>query len=215
LATTIRPYQPGDRDALLHIGAETAFFGAPVEHTMEDRRIFMDAFYACYTDFESQHAWVACDGNQVVGFLTGAFDSRRHTRLMRQKILPSVLWKFLRGHYHLGPKTWRYSRGVMTAFLQNEFPPVDLDRFPAHLHINILPAWRGQGLGRKLIHTYQAQLIDRSIQGVHLETTNLNEAACHLYESTGFHLQASRFTNMYASFVNQPVELRIYAMELP
>lgn len=36
----IRPFQQTDRDALLKIAADTAFFGDPVEHFMEDRRIF-------------------------------------------------------------------------------------------------------------------------------------------------------------------------------
>src|SRR5512135_2110107 len=100
MPATVRPFNPTNREALLQIGAETAFFGAPIERYMEDRRIFMDAFYAYYTDYEPQHAWVACDENQVVGFLTGCTDSKAHARVMRRKIVPSVLTKFVCGYYH-------------------------------------------------------------------------------------------------------------------
>ena len=35
---------------------------------MEDRNVFLDAFYAYYTDLEPEHAWVACADAAVVGF---------------------------------------------------------------------------------------------------------------------------------------------------
>ena len=44
----VRPYQPEDREAVLRLGADTAFFGAPIEACMEDRNIFLDAFYVYY-----------------------------------------------------------------------------------------------------------------------------------------------------------------------
>jgi hypothetical protein len=56
----IRPYQPADRQAVFRIGADTAFFGAPIEVCLEDRNLFLDAFYACYTDLEASWpaAWI-------------------------------------------------------------------------------------------------------------------------------------------------------------
>jgi len=68
---SIRLYQAGDRPALRQIAADTAFFGQPIEALMEDRRLFLDSFYRYYTDVEPEHAWVACAGGQVAGFLTG------------------------------------------------------------------------------------------------------------------------------------------------
>jgi hypothetical protein len=56
----IRPYQPKDRESVFRIAADTAFFGAPIEAYMEDRNVFLDAFYAYYIDLEPEHAWVAC-----------------------------------------------------------------------------------------------------------------------------------------------------------
>ncbi len=44
-ATTVRPYRPEDRAALLAIGADTGFFGAPVEAFYEDRRLVCDLLY--------------------------------------------------------------------------------------------------------------------------------------------------------------------------
>lgn len=209
----IRPFQPADREALLQIGADTAFFGAPIEKYMEDRRIFMDSFYAYYTDQEPEHAWVACDGEQVVGFLTGCTDTRWHDHIMRQRILPAVLWRALRGKYRVGPKTWRYARAAANAALRGEIPGPDLSRYPAHLHINLLPDWRGFGLGRRLIEAYLHQLREQHVPGVFLQTTSMNAIAVKLYEKVGFCLLGSRQTRMYEHLIDTPVENRCYGLE--
>ena len=209
----VRPYQPADRAALFQIGADTAFFGEPIEFYMEDRRIFLDSFYAYYTDYEPEHAWVACAGDQVVGFLTGCTDSHRSEAVLIRKLIPSVLWRLLTGYYHPGKKTWRYVGAVFSAGLRGEAPPVDLERYPAHLHINLASGWRGYGLGKGLMQAYLAQIKQLGVRGVHLGTTSLNEAACRLYERCGFHLLGARSTRMWAGLIDHPVENRSYGME--
>ena len=110
----VRPFQPADRHSLLTIGSDTAFFGAPIERYLNDRHTFEDCFYTYYTDYEPHHAWIAMLSNsenqeQVAGFLTGCTDSQRQKQVMRQKILPGAVLKWLRGGYRTGSKTWRYT----------------------------------------------------------------------------------------------------------
>jgi ribosomal protein S18 acetylase RimI-like enzyme len=210
----VRPYQPGDRAALFRIGADTAFFGAPVEAYMEDRRAFLDAFYAYYTDYEPEHAWVASAGEEVVGFLTGSTDTRRQEHVLSRRLIPGVVWHALRGRYQLGAKSWRYALAALGAGLRGEFPPTDVARFPAHLHINLAEGFRGLGLGRGLMQAYLLQLKDLGVHGVHLHTTSLNEAACRLYEACGFQIHSTRLTRMWRDFVDRPVENRCYAREV-
>jgi ribosomal protein S18 acetylase RimI-like enzyme len=214
MTAIVRLFRSGDREALLQIGAETAFFGAPIEKYMEDRRIFMDAFYSYYTDCEPEHAWVADDEGQIAGFLTGCVDTHRHDRIWARKILPAAMWKFLTGKYHTGPKLWQYVRAMLKAARHGHIPGADLSLYPAHLHINLLPAWRGQGLGRGLIEAYLNQLRSLGVKGVHLQTTSYNVAACHLYERVGFQILEHRPTKMYAHLVDEPVEALCYGMRL-
>jgi GNAT superfamily N-acetyltransferase len=206
----IRPYQPEDRAALHAIAADTAFFGEPVEGYFEDRRLFLDSFYAYYTDLEPEHAWVACADEMVVGFLTGSTDTRRQHRRTEREILPAVLVRFLFGHYQLGPLGRRYIWGLLTSALRREYPRVDLRAYPAHLHINVAAPWRGCGLGYHLMASYLEQLAALRVPGVHLATTSLNEAACRLYEKMGFRLLDARPTRLWASWFDQPVENRAY-----
>ena len=43
-------------------------------------------------------------------------------------------------------------------------------RFPAHLHINLDPAWRSQGIGSRLIAAFVAHAARRKVSGVHVVT---------------------------------------------
>ncbi len=209
---TIRPYTPTDREALLKIAADTAFFGDPIEIYLEDRRVFLDLFYRYYTDFEAQHSWVATVDQQVVGFLTGGTDSNRQQEFFQQRLLPQFLALFLKGHYQTGPKTWAYLWNMLKGRWKKKAVLVDTEKYPAHLHVNVDSAWRGYGIGRKLMRTYFDQLIEENIPGVYLETTNENQIACQLYERLGFQLLGISPANHWKKLVDHPVENRIYGL---
>ena len=211
----IRPYQPKDRESVFCIAADTAFFGAPIEAYMEDRNVFLDAFYAYYTDIEPEHAWVACADDVVVGFLTGCVDAIVHRRKFQRYTLPRFIGKLLRGKYRFGRRSYGYLAGLMGGLLLGELPHVDLENYPAHLHINVDSAWRGRGLGQRLMETYLQQLRELGVQGVYLETTSLNEAACRLYEKMGFRLLDARPDRFWAKWFGHPVEDRCYGLKLP
>ena len=210
----IRPYQQKDRESVFRIAADTAFFGAPIEAYMEDRNVFLDAFYAYYTDLEPEHAWVGCAGELVVGFLTGCVDSRSHGRKYRRFTLPRLIGKFLRGKYRFGKRSFDYIAGLLGGMLRGESPEVDLDIYPAHLHINVDSAWRGRGLGQRLMEAYLQQIRGLGVPGVYLETTSLNEVACRLYEKMGFRLLEQRPDRFWAKWFGHPVENRCYGLKL-
>lgn len=61
-----------------------------------------------------------------------------------------------------------------------------VDKWPAHLHIDILPEWQGQGWGRKLMTTLLKVLAERGCRGVHLGMEAGNTGALKFYKSLGF-----------------------------
>jgi ribosomal protein S18 acetylase RimI-like enzyme len=210
----IRHYQIVDRQSVFRIGADTAFFGAPIEAYLEDRNLFLDAFYSYYTDLESEHTWVVCADGQVVGFLTGCADTRLHNRRLISRVFPRLAGNILCGRYHFGKRSLHYFAGMLAGLLRREFIQVDLDSFPAHLHINVESAWRGHQLGLKLMETWLGQLRELKITGVHLNTTSLNEAACRLYEKMGFRLLDTRPNRFWTKWFGRPVDNRCYGLRI-
>jgi len=86
--------------------------------------------------------------------------------------------------------------------------------YPAHLHINVDKPWRGRGIGLLLMQACLDQLRTLRVSGVHLHTTNMNQAACRLYEALGFQLLAARTTGLWSRWVGSPVENRCYGLTL-
>jgi ribosomal protein S18 acetylase RimI-like enzyme len=202
----VRPYRPGDRQALHDIAGDTAFFGQPVEVFMEDRQPFLDTFVAYYTDYEADFAWVAEAGGLVVGYLTGCPDASRQARVLRRRIVPRVLLRLVSGRYTVGSKTAGYVLRLVLSLLRGEYPRPDRTIYPAHLHVNVADGWRGRGLGRRLLTAYLGQLRRVGVPGVHLGTTTLNHAAVHLYRALGFELLASHRSRLWEGVIGEPVE---------
>lgn len=210
----IRVYQGGDQDAVHRIAADTAFFGQPIENHIDDRRLFIDLFYRYYTEYEGETCWVACAEEDVIGFLTGCANTRRKYGLMQRRIVPAVLRNWVSGGYKVGRKTVRHALRLMWSALSGKVPHVDIDAYPAHLHINIKEGWRGHRIGTRLMKTYFQQLRDLNTAGVHLFTTERNLAACRLYERLGMKILDSRITQLWEPFLGESIENRVYGLQL-
>jgi len=59
-------------------------------------------------------------------------------------------------------------------------------RYPAHLHIDLLPDLQGQGCGRLLMEGLFAALAERGCPGVHLGVDGKNANAIGFYGKIGF-----------------------------
>lgn len=211
---SVRPYKDADRQQVIGIAADTAYFGEPVENFLDDRQVFSDAFVSYYLDFEAEYVWVACAVDRAVGYLTGCVDTLALRRLIIPKAIIPAVGRALHGRYQLGRRTWRHAFSMLMAVILAEYPLPDLGVYPAHLHINVSQPFRGRGLGRKLIESYLAQIRSLGIPGVHFGTTSLNVAACRLYEALGFELIAHKPTQVWNHLVTGPVENLLYGMRL-
>ena len=214
MKVVIRGYVIDDRDAIMVIAGDTAFFGEPVEALMEDRELFFDAFYAFFFDHETTTCWVAEHNEIVVGFLAGSVNANRQQEWSMFHIYPQIALGIILRKYHIGRKTLKYVAGLVGQAMRGEFPFTDTRLFPAHLHINVASNSRGLGIGRKLLEAYLQQLRSLGVKGVHLHTTDQNVSACILYEKMGYQLQDKRKTKNWIPLLGKMVENRCYALKL-
>jgi ribosomal protein S18 acetylase RimI-like enzyme len=213
-ALQVRPYQAPDRAGLCRLAADTAFFGEPVEHFLEDRQLFFDVMFAYYIDFEAELAWVAILEQQVAGFIVGSADTATQQHRLWRQIVPRVLLRFVQRHYRIGQQTWRWLGRLGETALRQDIAAADLNLYPAHLHINVDARFRGRGIGRQLMERFLETLRQRGIPGVHLHTTDRNVAACQLYTGLGMQLLAARSTRLWVHVLGAPIESRCYGMRL-
>ena len=59
--------------------------------------------------------------------------------------------------------------------------------YPSHLHINLLPRLRGQGVGSQLMMRWLAEVRDMGSHGAHLAVGAANRRAIRFYRACGFH----------------------------
>jgi ribosomal protein S18 acetylase RimI-like enzyme len=65
-------------------------------------------------------------------------------------------------------------------------PAEELAAYPAHLHIDLLPAAQRRGYGRRLIDALRAALAERGVPGLHLSYDPANTSARAFYDRLGF-----------------------------
>ena len=183
----IRPYALPDRAAVRAICCDTAFLGEPIDRFFDDRELVADAVARYYTDYEPGNSFVVASDDRVAGYFLGCLDTRQYQQVMNRRILPLVLLKGLaRGAlWRRGTRRpiFRLIRDIVAG--KTKFPAPD-PQFPAHLHINLLDAFRGQGLGQELMACGLEHFRAEGAPGVHLQTIKENVRAVRFFTSCGF-----------------------------
>lgn len=198
----IRGYQPGDLDDLFRICLQTADSGQDGSHLFHDPTLPGDVYAAPYAIFEPSLAFVAEDQSGVGGYVVAALDSR-----LFERRLAHDWWPALRVRYPEPPQDRAESmspaerRALHYIHHPPDTDPALAERFPSHLHINLVPRLQGRGAGRQLITTVISSLRDQGSPGLHLHVGYGNTRAPGFYRHVGF--------------TELPVaEARVFAMDL-
>jgi GNAT superfamily N-acetyltransferase len=111
-------------------------------------------------------------------------DTVKFTHQLRDEWLPLV------GAKHpmpVGPPANRDEEMATLLHRPDRMIIPELADYPAHLHIDLLPAFQRAGWGRKLIVTLLTALRHAGVPRVYLGMLTTNTAAGKFYERLGFH----------------------------
>jgi ribosomal protein S18 acetylase RimI-like enzyme len=177
--TRIRPYRVSDRAAIYRICVATGDDGGNATGQFPDDDVIPDVFAGPYLLFEPDLAFVAVapDAGRVAGYALATADTRAFVARYREEWLPRFAAKYP-----------REAPGEMVALghTPQRMLIAEVDDYPAHLHIDLLPELQGQGWGRALMRTVLAALAGRGIRRVHLSLSPTNTAARAFYDRLGF-----------------------------
>ena len=148
----LRPYRPGDLEAVRRICADTGFLGNPIDPVFEDRELFADYLTGYYTRFEPEALLVCEVDGEVRGYLMGcrrALLRQAYQFLANFVVAGKALYRCLRRPYNSASR--RFLRWV----LMNSWREVPVTpRNMPHFHMNILPEARSVRNTRALIRTF-------------------------------------------------------------
>ncbi|MFE7327843.1 GNAT family N-acetyltransferase [Streptomyces sp. NPDC057565] len=179
-----RAYHPDDHAALSDICVRTADNGGDSRHLYPDPELMPSIFATPYAYLEPDLTFVIDDGTgRAVGYILGTADTAQFVTAFRKRWLPLVEERFPEPD---GPA--RTPSEEMIALLYNPERMIvpEVAAHPAHLHIDLLPAWQRKGYGRALMRTFLAALRAKGVGAVHLSMLTANTAARAFYDRLGF-----------------------------
>ncbi|PYE54158.1 GNAT family N-acetyltransferase [Deinococcus yavapaiensis] len=187
----IRPYRPGDLDALYDICLLTGDSGQDASGLYEDPKLLGHVYAAAYGIFQPEFAFVVDDELGVAGYVIGALDSRAFEATLEREWWPNLREQYPRP---TKPKEdWTPDdRIINLLYGRSAGDEALLDAYPSHLHIDLLPRAQGGGNGRKLMHTLFDALARAGSPGVHLGVGARNTRAVGFYEHIGFERLAEK-----------------------
>jgi ribosomal protein S18 acetylase RimI-like enzyme len=207
---TIRETSMNDLHSLGQVAYKTGFFGASAERFFPDPELFADLWVLPYLRGDRRCSLVAERDGAVLGYILGSRHPGRYRRELHQTILGVVLPKILRARY----RNWTGALRYLARMTRYAGKHADKKHYPAHLHINLLPHARGQGLGRKLLERHLDCLKADGVPGVQLSTTLENEAAVRLYEAFGFRVLQQYQSPLWEPWLGRPATHLIMGLEL-
>ena len=181
----IRPYRPGDDDALYDICLRTGDSGQDATHRYTDPRLIGELWVGPYVRFEPELAFVIEESAQVTGYILGARDTRAFEAACEQH-----WWPPLRRRYPPDAFPPDSAEAPLVNRIHRPGRAGDdvVAAYPSHLHIDLLPAAQGRGLGRALMERLLTALRAAGSPAVHLGVGAANERAVGFYTRLGFEI---------------------------
>jgi len=184
MKTEIRLYQPSDLSALYNICLQTANSGKDATHLLSYPKLVGDLYAAPYAVFEPDLCFVVTCSGKPSGYILGTRDSEKFYQCCAIEWFPK-----LREKYPLpsvNDNSW--DAPIIRLIYKDRVIKKELEDYPAHLHIDLLPEIHGQGIGRDLMHTFLNRLRKFGVPAVHLEVGGTNLGAIKYYQKMGFQI---------------------------
>lgn len=178
----IRPYRPGDEPALYEICLRTGDSGADATGRYADPSLLGHLYVGPYLALAPQFAFVLDNAGTPVGYVLGALDTTAF-----EAACEASWWPALRRRYPDPGQPGTADERLAVLIHHRPVPSREItDRYPSHLHIDLLPAAQGQGHGRALMARLFDALGAAGSPGVHLGVAATNERAIGFYRQLGF-----------------------------
>lgn len=181
--TDIRSFEPADLDACYAISLATGFEGGDAAHLYRDPKMMGHIYVAPYALLEPTLALVIEDRDGVAGFAVGTTNT-----VVWEERLERDWWPALRER-HADPvdvppatRTPDQRRAFMIHH-PAKTPAAVTGKYPAHLHLNLLPRVQRRGAGSRLLGAWLALAASPA---VHVGVNRANKGAALFWTARGF-----------------------------
>ena len=180
---SIRAFESGDLDALYAITLATGDAGKDAAHLYADPRLLGHIYTAPYAVLQPDWSFVAEDEKGIAGYVVGTPDTMAFA-----KELETRWWPDLRQRYpDPGPPPHATADARRIYVIHHpEVPPHEVtDRFPGHMHMNLVPRMRGKGLGRTFFEIWCDRARAAGVAAVHVGVSPANTGGAAFWQACG------------------------------
>ncbi len=203
----VRRYRPDDLDGLYRICLQTANDGEDATALFRDPKLPGHVYAAPYALFEPSLAFVAEDAAGVGGYIVAALDSDTFEQRLEQEWWPALRARYPEPSQDPGEAISQLERRPLHDIHHSFRAPREVvERFPSHLHINLLPRLQGHGIGRQLMTTLISGLRERDSPGVHFLVGVNNQRAVSFYRHIGFTELPATNMHIFSMDLKAPIE---------
>ncbi|HUY01531.1 MAG TPA: GNAT family N-acetyltransferase [Candidatus Deferrimicrobium sp.] len=183
---TIRRCRKSDQEGVTNVCYHTGYMGEDAIGHFSDIKLFGLLFCLYYPRYEPEHCWVAEDKGKIVGYILGSPNTARQEKLF----LAKIGWRILVRAFLITPLFYSQDFKLILYFIRlpRSSPPNQEihDKYPAHLHIDILEAYQHKGIGTQLMTRFEDHMRKLKVQGIHLGTSEGNYKAVPFYKKLGY-----------------------------
>lgn len=182
----IRQANRSDLDALYRISLETGDIGEDATHLYADPKMMGHIYSAPYLLLEPDLAIVIERDNQVAGYCVGTADTLNFEARLETNWWPALRNKYLKPDENTR-STWSVDeRRSQMIHLPESVPLPIVGKYPAHLHMNLLPVIQGQRLGGRLLEAWINRASKFGVTAAHIGANANNARAIRFWGKQGF-----------------------------
>jgi GNAT superfamily N-acetyltransferase len=182
----LRPFRPEDLSDIYQISVQTGDNGRDATALYDDPKLMGHIYSAPYVLLNPEHAIVIEYNDQVVGYIVGTLDTQSW-----EKRLELEWWPKLR-HQYKAPDPENLDHWTMDQIrIDRIHNPRLIDReistrYPAHMHMNLLPIMQRRGIGTSLLQKWLSIAIIEGDRGVHVGANPKNTDGIAFWQRSGF-----------------------------
>lgn len=183
----IRNFKPEEKKAIREISVQNSIFGEYTEQKLLNEEIIADLLTSYFIEYEPQFCFVAEKNSEVVGYLLGSSDVTEMRKVVKSKIIPELVKKAFQSGLIFSSINFKLMKNVLSSYFKGEFKVPDFSQeYPATLHVNISPRYRGKMIGSLLVYHFLQILEKKQIKGIQFGV--LSEKARGFFEKLGFEI---------------------------
>lgn len=188
----IRKCTHDDLAEIADICYKTGFMGEDLTGNgrFNDKILFSYLFCVYYPIYEIDNCFVALDKTEdnIIGYIIGSENTFKQEEAFMRKMIPKIALRMCTYTIFFHPESFKAVLLFMRGLDLKDIKGTVYSKYPAHLHINILPEYQKLGIGSALLKTFELHMKNKKVSGIHIWTSNQNIKAVPFYRKHGYEI---------------------------